>query len=235
MPLLHTEPGSPELNTRLQKLLSYVFDISLEKSSSPYNPYLEVLLVQGRHQLITKNAVYSFDDKYDNFYQAFKGINWKLLDVQNVLVLGLGLGSVIHMLEHNFDKHFSYDCVEIDPEIIRLAEKYTLKASTSATQVFQTDAMTFVQLCQSSYDLILMDVFQNAEVPEKFESEDFLLELKSLLNVNGLILYNRMNMNYSDKKANKSFITSFSKVFPDYKELPVKDNIVLVSEKQFVK
>jgi len=87
-----------------QKILSYFIDLSLEKSSSPYNPYLEVLLVKGRNQLITKNAIYSFDDKYENFYTSFNKIAWQKLKAKNALILGLGLGSVIYMLENNFKK-----------------------------------------------------------------------------------------------------------------------------------
>ena len=34
-----------------KKWLSYVKEISLEQTYSVYNPHLEVLLVEGRHQL----------------------------------------------------------------------------------------------------------------------------------------------------------------------------------------
>ncbi|NBU52453.1 MAG: hypothetical protein EBS24_07505, partial [Chitinophagia bacterium] len=181
-----------------QKILSYFIDLSLEKSSSPYNPYLEVLLVKGRNQLITKNAIYSFDDKYENFYTSFNKIAWQKLKAKNALILGLGLGSVIYMLENNFKKKFSYDCVEIDPEIIRLAEKYSLNKIKSPVQTFQTDAHSYVNISSQQYDLILMDVFQSAKVPGKFETIDFLNALKSILNSNGVILYNRMNISHSD-------------------------------------
>lgn len=218
-----------------QKILSYFIDLSLEKSSSPYNPYLEVLLVKGRNQLITKNAIYSFDDKYENFYTSFNKIAWQKLKAKNALILGLGLGSVIYMLENNFKKKFSYDCVEIDPEIIRLAEKYSLNKIKSPVQTFQTDAHSYVNISSQQYDLILMDVFQSAKVPGKFETIDFLNALKSILNSNGVILYNRMNISHADKKSNQAFLERFAQIFPSYGSIKVRNNLVLFSDKKFIK
>ena len=209
--------------------MSYFVDISLESSSSAYNPYLEVLLVNGRHQLITKNAIYSFDDKYENFYAAFKHIDWDKLKVQKVLVLGLGLGSVIYMLEKNFNKRFEYTCVEIDPEIIRLANKYCLSQLDSRAEIMETDAESFLRIDSNKYDLILMDIFQNAKVPGKFSKKEFIEVLKSKLDLNGLLLYNRMNINQEDRSENLEFSKKFADIFPDHHALQVKDNLVYFS------
>ena len=103
-----------------KKWLSYVKEISLEQTYSVYNPHLEVLLVEGRHQLVTEDAIYSFDDKYINFDEAFKRINWQKIKGKRVLVLGLGLGSVILLLEKKYGLDLDYTAVEIDPEICRL-------------------------------------------------------------------------------------------------------------------
>ncbi len=222
------------MSSVLNKMISYFHEISLEKANSPYNPYLEVLLVKGRHQLITKNAIYSFDDKYDNFFQSFNNIKWETTPFKNILLLGLGLGSVILMLEKNFGQRFDYSCVEIDPEIIRLAHKYTLNTLESPISVYQTDAETFVKIDQNQYDLILMDVFQNAKVPKKFNQLNFLENLKSKLASNGLLLYNRMNESKEDKALNTAFAQSFQKIFPDYKTLKVKDNLMFYSNGKYL-
>jgi len=91
-----------------KKYLSYLKDVSLEQTSSPYNSYLEVLLVNGRKQLVTENAIYSFDDKYENFNQTFKLIDWKKKQGDEALVLGLGLGSVILLLEKFYKISYNY-------------------------------------------------------------------------------------------------------------------------------
>lgn len=218
----------------LKTILSYFSDISLEKSASAYNPYLEVLLVKGRHQLITKNAIYSFEDKYDNFKLTFQKLDWDKFKPQKVLVLGLGLGSVIYMLEKTFKKKLEFTAVEIDPEIIRLANKYTLANIKSSVEVIQTDGESFLNIDNRKYDLIIMDIFQNAKIPLRFNSLDFLELLGSKLNPKALLLYNRMNISKDDSLLNTKFIDNSRLIFPKREILEVKDNLILVSDKQFL-
>ncbi|MBT8234390.1 MAG: hypothetical protein HKO66_08515 [Saprospiraceae bacterium] len=218
----------------VKRFLSYFKDVSLEQTSSNYNPHLEVLLVDGRHQLITKDAIYSFDDKYDNFYRSLKKINWELLTGKKVLVLGLGLGSVIYILEKKLNRIFEYTAVEIDEEIVRLAQKYTLNHLQSYVEVMVVDAAQYLRINNETYDLILMDIFQSAVIPEKFQDDVFLSTLKSKLNDNGLLLYNRMYANKSDLNENELFESQFSEIFPNNTVLSIKDNLVYFSDKKYL-
>ena len=215
-------------------LKSYFHDISIEKSGSPYNPYLEVLLVQGRHQLVTKDAVYSFDDKYINFYKAFKKINWKDNNIEKVLVLGLGLGSVILMLEKKFGLKLDYTAIEIDSAICQLAQKYTLSDLDSFVEVICTDAMSFLEITEEKYDFIIMDIFQSALIPPKFQSDEFLKLLGSRLNNKGLLLFNRMNITERDDRENNTFRNRFNNVYPDMHELKIKDNLIFVNNPDYI-
>lgn len=218
----------------LKKYLSYLKDISLEKSSSEFNPHLEVLLVNGRHQLVTKDAIYSFDDKYINFYESFLKINWDKFKCKKVLVLGLGLGSVIYMLEKNLKKSFEYTAVEIDHEIVRLAEKYTLSKLNSYVETIVTDASHYIQLAQNKYDLILMDVFQSSEIPKEFQSDTFLDSLKQTLSQDGLLIYNRMNISDTDKSLNTAFSTKFEQHFSQYRQYQIINNMIYFSNSKFL-
>ena len=219
---------------KFKKLLSYFKDVSLEQTYSEFNPHLEVLLVNGRHQLITEDAIYSFEDKYDNFYESFKKVNWPSFHPQRVLVLGLGLGSVIYILEKKFNLKFEYTAVEIDAEIVRMAHKYTLSQLDSYVEVMLVDAMDYLNITSDKYDMILMDIFQSAEIPVKFQSIDFLQVLQSRLNSEGLLMYNRMNVNSKDKNSNTRFEEEFGNVFENYQIIPVKDNLMFVSDRKFL-
>ena len=211
-----------------KKTLSYVKDILLEQTSSEYNDVLEVYLSQGRYQLCTSGAVYSYEDKYINFYNAFKSLDWDKLNIERVLVLGLGLASVPQMLEQRFDKEFEYYAVEIDPEIIRLANKYILSDLKSPIQIFEMDAEIFVEISDEMFDMIIIDIFDNNVVPEKFESKEFLQKTAQLLSDDGIVLFNRLNIN--DKTYQKTMDYNekvFKEVFPFAKSIFIKDNIIL--------
>jgi len=218
-----------------KKSLSYLKEISLEQTSSPHNPYLEVLLVKGRHQLTTREAIYSYDDKYENFNYAFKQIDWSQLKGKKVLVLGLGLGSVIYILEKILKLTFDYTAVEIDEEICRMAQSYTLRHLDSYVEVVPTEAMSFLSYNESDYDIVIMDIFQSAEIPQKFQTEEFLKLLKSKLAPGGILFYNRMNITDADIADNKHFKTTMEKVFPMMAEIKIKTNLVSINDKAFLK
>ena len=88
-----------------QRLLSYIVDVPLETLQSNDHDTLQISLVRNRFQLSTAKSIYSFDDLYLNFLRAFRKIELPP-DGSNVLLLGLGLGSVPFILESVFEKKY---------------------------------------------------------------------------------------------------------------------------------
>ncbi len=217
-----------------KKLLSYVKEISLEQTSSLSNPYLEVLLVKGRHQLVTKDAIYSFDDKYENFRVAFERTDLDKLPGKKILLLGLGLGSVIYILEKIEQKRFEYTAVEVDPVICQLCHTYTLSHMDSFVEVIPQEAMRFLDTNEEKFDLVIMDIFQSATIPQKFQSMSFLQMLASKLKPGALMLYNRMNISKEDKQSNHSFYPIMKEVFPLSTSILTKSNMILLSNENYL-
>lgn len=210
--------------------LSYVFEQHLESTSSEYNPDLSVSLVKGRYQLNTANAVYSFADLYTNFRRAFHQLEIKKQPVSDVLVLGLGLGSIPYMLERVFDCHFNYTAVEIDEEVLYLANKYALPEIASPIEMITADAFSFAAQCETQYDLICMDIFLDDRIPEDFETLDFLADLRRMLSPQGILLYNRLAYSETDKAQSQAFFDdAFRKIFPDGGIIDVGSNWILVN------
>jgi SAM-dependent methyltransferase len=161
-----------------KKWLSYIAEIHIESASSEYNPHLYVSLRKGRYQLSTKGAVYSFADLYDNFLKAFQRIDLDRLPGNEVLVLGLGLGSIPYILEKTFQRKYYYTAVEIDETVADLANRYTLSNLKSSVEVIVADAYAYILQTGVQYDLICMDVFIDATVPSPFEEREFLQALQ---------------------------------------------------------
>ena len=61
-----------------KRLLSHLFEIHIESTSSEYNPHLYVSLRKGRYQLSTANAIYSFEDLYYNFLMLLQKLTWTI-------------------------------------------------------------------------------------------------------------------------------------------------------------
>ncbi len=210
--------------------LSYLFEQHLESTSSELNPYLSVSLVKGRYQLNTANAVYSFADLYTNFRRAFQQLEIKSQPVSDVLILGFGLGSIPYMLEKVFDCRFNYTAVEIDEEVLYLANKYTLSDIASPIELITADAFDFAAQCETQYDLICMDVFLDDIIPEDFETLDFLADLQRMLSPQGILLYNRLSYSEGDKQKSQTFFdAAFRKIFPDAVVIDAGSNWILVN------
>ena len=217
-----------------KKWTSYLTELSLETTSSPYNSHLEVSLKRGRLMLSTRNAIYSYSDKYDNFGKAFKKMD--LNGVQEVLLLGFGLGSIPYILEKVEHCDFSYTGVEIDEEVIYLASKYVLPDLNSDINLVTSDAITFLTLDQNRYDLIAMDIFESDYIPQQFETESYLRGLEEHLSADGVIMYNRLAYTDQDVKKSLAFYNDvFKKVFPDSEYLTIKGNMMLFNRKDVLK
>jgi len=220
----------------LKRLLSHFFEIHIESTSSEYNPHLYVSLRRGRYQLSTANAIYSFEDLYDNFFDAFKEIDLDQLNIQNVLILGFGLGSIPILLEQNFGKKYHYTGIEIDEEVLYLANKYAIPDINSGIELVCADAIHYVNLSSIKYDMIAVDLFQDDIIPQQFEEPTFLENLKKLLSPKGILLYNRLAHNSADITQTKSFYhNSFKKVFDKGTYLEVNNNWMLLNRKDILK
>ena len=208
-----------------KKILSYVYEFHIESIYSDINETLHVSLSQGRYQLSTQNAIYSFGDLYSNYYLAFEQIDFDKHKIENVLILGFGLGSIPMMLEKNFQQKFQYTGVEIDECVIYLAEKYVTNTLKSPINIFTADALTFVEICEQQFDLICVDIFLDDVIPDDFQQQDFLQAVKSLLNKDGIILYNRLAQTKADKRASSAFYQEqFLPVFPKGRYIDVNGN-----------
>ncbi len=213
-----------------KRLLSYITELHIESTSSEYNPHLYVSLRNGRYQLCTANAIYSFEDLYDNFSEAFKQIDLEKIPGSNVLILGFGLASVPIILEKKNGKKFHFTGVEIDEEVLYLANKYAMDELASSFNLICTDAYHYAMQCEEQFDLVIMDVFFDDVIPKQFEESTFLNQLKKLTAPKGLLMYNRLAFSKKDIASTKAFYENkFSKVFKNSSFLEVKGNWILLN------
>ncbi|HNR07555.1 MAG TPA: hypothetical protein PKM27_09590 [Saprospiraceae bacterium] len=215
---------------------SYLSEVPLESVDSKISQRLHVSMIRGRLQLTTDHVIYSWEDLYRNFRYASNRINWKKFKPKNVLVLGLGLGSVIQILERKVTYPLSITAVELDEGVLYLVKKYSASKFRSPIQYLCADAYDFVQQNRQKFDLILFDIFVDDYIPSQFESLAFTKKLASGLTPGGLILYNRIAMEPSQIMQNMEFYDqAFSKVFPDAEILQIKTNWVFASNKHLLK
>ncbi len=210
-----------------KRWLSYLTEVPILSTGSDYNEVLDLFLVKGRYQLCTEKAIYSYGDKYDNFANAFRQVS--LDNVNDVLVLGLGLASIPYILEKIHHKNFVYTGVEIDDEVVYLASKYVLDELKSEVHVYTTDAYTFLSMDESRYDLICMDVFVDDTIPDELQTEEFTEMLRDTLAPGGTLIYNRLAFTSEDQEGSRKYFEIFKSVFPQARIYETGGNRMLIN------
>ena len=113
-----------------------------------------------------------------------------------VLIVGLGGGAMVRFLAHH-EPAVQIDAVEIDPAVVRLADRFFGVRSGGNVRVHTADAIKFIESSADRYDLILMDAFLRPSsdtdatgVPSGLKTHAFLSRLKATLNPGGVVAFN---------------------------------------------
>lgn len=218
-----------------KKWLSYWKEQQLESIYRSENT-LSISLKKGRYMLGTEATIYSWDDQYMNYVWGLKSVDWSKMDCKRVLVIGMGLGAVMYILEKNIKLYPEITAVEYDPDVIYFAEKYSLPRFKSKINVIHADGYEYLLQSNDKYDLIIVDVCMEDVIPPGFESSECMEAVGRNLNNNGILLYNRFYSYYKDQfKTDKFFKNVFKKVFPNGYLLDQKGTCLLLNDKSMLK
>ena len=184
--------------------------------------------------MLTENAIYSYDDLYDNFDQAFHEIDLSSKKIEETLILGLGLGSIPFLIETKYKVSTNLTAVEIDEEIIRLACTYSLHRLKNPIDCICADAEIFLDATEEKYDLICMDVFDDEKIPAQFTTSEFLDLIKARLKPDGIFLFNHLATTAQDKAIAKSYFHEiFTRAFPKGAIISTQHNYVMLNDVNF--
>jgi spermidine synthase len=171
----------------MAKLLSYLFPVT-KKVNSDINGTLEITWYNGKKHLNSKNANYSYGSLQRILKFGLEKIDLK--HTQSILLLGLGGGSVIQTLRKDFNYQKHITAVDIDPEIIKIAqEEFLLKPNENLDFVCE-DALKYVNHNAIKFDLIIIDLFIDIHVPEQFLEITFWEAVLKRKARNGVLLFN---------------------------------------------
>ena len=194
----------------MKKFLSYIWPIT-HRFSSEINGPLEVTYINGKKVLDTKNANYSYGSLQKILKFGLTKIDLK--SVENILILGMGAGSVIQSLRETFDYKKNIIAVEIDPQIIKLAKEEFGIISSENLQIIEGDAFGFAKTSKEKFQLIIIDLFIDLNVPLIFYGKEFCENVSNLLDKDGSILFN-VGVNLESKSGtSEKIITNFGSGF----------------------
>ena len=218
----------------IKKIFSYLIPIKIYETKSSLSKSIEVTWTNGELVLDSENANYSYGSLQRILRLGLKNIGYeKIVPMKHILVLGVAGGSVIKTLVDEIKYKGKITGVEIDPEIIKIANTYFKLDEIENLEIVIDDAFEFVLKTKTKYDLIIIDIFQDTEMPNFLFETFFINRVCSLLKSHGFILFNTMLLNESQNLRNKKYVSEFYKDQFQIKTIPrleVHNELILIEK-----
>jgi spermidine synthase len=218
----------------IKKILSYFIPLKIHTVNSAISKSIEVTWSNGELVMDSQNTNYSYGSLQRILKIGLQTIGFdKIVAMDHVLILGVAGGSVIKTLVDDIKFKGKITGVEIDSDIIKIANKYFNLDKVEQLEVVIDDAFEFVFKTNSKYDLIIIDVFQDTTMPNFLYERFFTDQICFLLQSKGVVLFNTMLLNEKHNSRNSKYISEFNKVHYVVKSIPreEKHNELIVIEK----
>lgn len=218
----------------LKKWLSYILPITIYEKKSQISKNIEVTWNNGKLVIDSENTNYSYGSLQKVLRNGLYTIGKDIITKMNsILVLGVAGGSVIKTLVEELQFNGKITGVELDEEITLIANKYfKLNEITNYTPI-SADANDFVKNTTDKFDLIIIDIFQDASMPDFLFEEEFINSIKKVVNENGFILFNTMNLDKDSINKNKFFVAHFETLnykVSEFKNIEVYNELIVVEK-----
>ncbi len=194
----------------LAKFFSYFIPINVYKKNSAVSKTLEVTWNNGELVLDSKNTNYSYGSLQRILRKGLKYIGFeRIRKFESILILGVAGGSVIKTLVDEVKFKGTITGVEIDEDIVEIANKYFKLSEIKNLELVVNDAFEFVLKTKQKYDLIIIDIFQDTTMPNFLFEDFFINRVNFLLRTEGFILFNTMVINEKDGIRNLDYKKKF--------------------------
>jgi spermidine synthase len=109
------------------------------------------------------------------------------------------------------------DVVEIDPEVIRVAEEYfAVNASNPRLHIYNNDGRIFLQETNQRYDLIILDAYSRSYVPFHLMTAEFFKLVSAHLTANGIVISNLISgVTAENDQLLTAEVNTMNTVFPN--------------------
>lgn len=204
--------------------------MNIHKQNSSISKNIEITWANGELVLDSKNTNYSYGSLQRILRKGLKSIGFeRILKMNHILVLGVAGGSVIKTLSEEIRFKGKITGVEIDSEIIKIANSYFHLDQIPNFEVIIDDAFEFVLKTKEKYDLIIIDIFQDTTMPNFLFEEFFQNRTCFLLKEKGIILFNTMCLSEKENLRNKKYLEQVNSELFSARTIPrVEDHNELI-------
>lgn len=185
--------------------------------------YLRVLrFSRNRQSTMYLDAPFDTDFEYPGYLHTPLAI---MPDAMHALVIGVGGGTVIKRMWRDYPD-MRIDAVELDPEVVAVARSYFALPDDERISVYVGDGRAFIETTPEVYDIVVIDAFEEDNVPRPLKTEEFVRSLRDHLSFGGAIAYNFIGAITGDRsKPFRSLYKTLRNVFRHVRVFQVTEGV----------
>ena len=177
-------------------LLSYIVPRVVARYSSPVNRDIRVLEEKGKYKLLVEGSRQSGEYVLKLWQEAL--CRFGIIpspEVRSILLLGVGGGSLIHLLRALYPEA-NITGVDVDARMIHIGKKYFGLDKVGRLTLTVADAKEFLLGAvakKKQWDMVVVDLFVGAAIPAFVGEERFIRDLKRIMAPKGILLINYLH------------------------------------------
>ncbi|MNQ28158.1 spermidine synthase [compost metagenome] len=195
---------------------------------------IEVTWANGELVLDTENTNYSYGSLQRILRYGLRNIGYdKIVEMDHILLLGVAGGSVVKTLVDEISYKEKITGVEIDPDMIHIANEYFNLNQIKQLEVIIDDAFEFVLKTKEKYDLIIIDIFEDTHMPNFLFEKFFVDRVCTILKNNGFVLFNTMILDEAHNVRNRKYVAEVNPKMFTTKMLPrieVHNELIIINK-----
>ncbi len=202
----------------LLRALSWFWPIRIWKGHGAHGP-LELVWEQGRLVVNSARANQAFGSLHRVWQRALREADVAKRRPMNALVLGFGAGSVAHILRGEVGLDLPITGVDNDSAMLELARTHFQADRIGNLTLHAADAFTFARQIDRTFDLVVVDLFNDLDFAEGVESAAFVNDLRRIRSRTGIVLINTVAYNASSSARSARLGHELRLHFKDVQEM----------------
>ncbi|MBK7382788.1 MAG: methyltransferase domain-containing protein [Flavobacteriales bacterium] len=201
---------------RVKRLLSWLAPINVERIEGRNGP-LVVRWEAGQLVLNSAHGNQSFGSLHRVFQDVMKHPTVRTVDPKNILLLGLGGGSVPRILRAELHIGAPITAVEWDPAMIKVAREHFGSEQYQDLTVVEGDATVQVHALKDRFDLVLVDLFDDLDLARGIDAMGFAHALRD--RCSGVLCFNTVGYDEASDRRCELVRENLARVFGSVDEL----------------
>lgn len=153
-------------------------------------------------------------------------------EIKRVVVLGLGGGSAAKLI-NKYWPTAAITGVDIDPIMVELGKKYLGLRGVNNLKTIIEDAEGWIDKIKGRklFDLVLVDIYKGARVPERFTTSGFIKKVSGILEHGGIGAFNHLYSSI-EKEDGDALGRRLREIFPVLTTVKPEANIIFIGYKE---